>query len=633
MTFTEPLTEATTEQVVQLDPRINVTDGVLALAEASPERPVYAVPNGSGGWVDVSIRSFVEQVRAVAKGLIGLGIEPGQRVAVMSPTCYSWAVVDQAIWFAGAVSVPIYETSSPRQVADLLEDSGAALALTGSEEISATVRAALGHGRDGESTDDGTARDESPGGSPAGSFARIPVRGMRTHHDLEAIADHGRIIDDGALERARTAAGLDDVATLVYTSGTTGRPKGVRITHRNLAEGAANLIPFVREIVGDHTSRTLIFLPLAHVLARAVQLTCLHRGVQVAHSPSTATLPQDLASFRPRWLLGVPRVFEKVYHGAAAAAEASGKGRIFEAARRTAVEYSRALDEAAAGRGSGPSAALKARRALFSKLVYSKLHARLGGSAEYMISGASPLNDEIAHFFTGIGVPVQEGYGLTETTAPITLNIPGATRIGSVGLPVPGAAVRIADDGEVLLSGPVVFDGYHQNAVATEEAFVDGFFRTGDLGALDADGFLFITGRKKELLVTAGGKNVHPAPLEETIRAHRLVAQAVVVGDDRPFIGALVTLDTEALPDWCAEQGIAQLSLPQACADERVRAAVQAAVDEANDSVSRAESIRKFRILDVELTEDSGHLTPSMKLQRHKVIADFAEDVEALYTG
>ncbi|MDZ5078679.1 AMP-dependent synthetase/ligase [Nesterenkonia sp. HG001] len=611
MTSTEPLTEATTEQVIRLGPSTNVTDGVLALEEASPEQPVYAVPNGSGGWVDVSIRSFVEQVRAVAKGLLGLGIEPGQRVAVMSPTCYSWAVVDQAIWFAGGISVPIYETSSPRQVGDLLADSGAVLVLTGGDEIAATVRTAV----------------EQVGGETA----QIPVRGMRTHQELEAIAASGVGVEAAALERARTAAGLDDVATLVYTSGTTGRPKGVRITHRNLAEGAANLMPFVREIVGEGPSRTLLFLPLAHVLARAVQLICLHRGVQVAHSPSTATLAQDLASFRPRWLLGVPRVFEKVYHGAAAAAEAAGKGRIFEAARRTAVEYSRALDDAAAGRGPGPSVGLKARRALFSRLVYAKLHARLGGSAEYMISGASPLNPEIAHFFTGIGVPVKEGYGLTETTAPITLNIPGATRIGSVGLPVPGTTVRIAEDGEVLLAGPVVFDGYDHHEDATAEAFVDGFFRTGDLGALDADGFLSITGRKKELLVTAGGKNVHPAPLEETVRAHRLVAQAVVVGDDRPFVSALVTLDAEALPAWCAEQGAGELSLEQACTDDRVRAAVQTAVDEANATVSRAESIRRVRILDVELTEESGHLTPSMKLQRHKVIADFAEDVEALY--
>ncbi|GAA1454607.1 AMP-dependent synthetase/ligase [Nesterenkonia lacusekhoensis] len=597
-----PITESSTEQVTHLDNSINVTDGVLELLAASPDQAVYAVPNGAGGWVDVSITSFVEQVRRTARGLIGLGLNPGDRVAVMSATSYSWAVIDQAIWFAGAVSVPIYETSSARQITHLLSHSEAGLVLIGDEQLRPTVENAV--------QEVSHAVEILPMGSTA---------------DLESIASHGGEVSDELLEKARSAAGLDDVATLVYTSGTTGTPKGARITHRNLAEGGANLVPFAEEILGEGESRTLLFLPLAHVLARAVQLICLHHGIQVAHSPNTERLTEDLGSFRPTWLLAVPRVFEKVFHGASATAHAQGKGRMFESAKSTAIAYSQALQAQAAGTGAGPSAALKAKRALFAKLVYSKLHARMGGNVTHFVSGSSPLNPEIAHFFTGIGLPVQEGYGLTESTAPITLNIPEATRIGSVGLPAPGATVRIAEDGEVLLKGPVVFAGYHNAEKTTLGAFdADGFFRTGDLGELDADGFLTITGRKKELIVTAGGKNVLPTPLEEAVRAHRLVAQCVVVGDGRPFVGALVTLDAEALDG---------RSLEEAAADPTVREEIQQAVDHANEQVSRAESIRKFEIVPAELSEESGHLTPSMKLQRHKVLEEFSEEIEALFSS
>lgn len=605
----QAITESSTEQIAHLDEAINVTDGVLELLAAAPDKAVYAVPNGSGGWVDVSITSFVEQVRSVAKGLIGLGVSPGDKVAVMSSTSYSWAVVDQAIWFAGAVSLPIYESSSAHQIAHLLADSGAQLALIGQEELRQKVQ-------------DGTNM----------SSRAVEILPIATTAELEEIAAHGTEVSDELLEKARSTAGLDDIATLVYTSGTTGKPKGVRITHRNLTEGTANILPFAEDILGEQDSRTLLFLPLAHVLARAVQLMCLHHGVQVAHTGSTKTLLDDLGSFRPTWLLAVPRVFEKVYDGASAKAHAEGKGKIFDAAKATAIEYSKALQAQDSGTGKGPGAALRAKRALFSALVYSKLHARMGGAVEYMISGASPLNPEIAHFFTGIGLPVQEGYGLTESTAPITLNIPGATRIGSVGLPVPGNTVRIAEDGEVLLKGPVIFDGYHNDPEATAEAFDlsdtaeagrgPGFFHTGDLGELDADGFLTITGRKKELIVTAGGKNVLPTPLEEAVRSHPMVAQCVVVGDDRPFVSALVTLNVDALDG---------RSLQEAASDESLRAEIQKAVDRANDQVSRAESIRKFEILDAELSEESGHLTPSMKLQRHKVIHDFAEQIDQLY--
>lgn len=621
MTSTEQMTEAATEQLVELDPQTNVTDGVLELAESSPGQAVYAVPNGAGGWVDVSITEFLAEVRRTAKGLIGLGVEPGDRVAVMAATGYGWAVADQAIWFAGGISVPIYETSSAHQIAHLLADSGARLVLVGDEELRQKVRSGA-----------------NMAGSSKSDEVGVEILPIGSAMEREQIASHGAEVSEELLEAARATAGLDDVATLVYTSGTTGKPRGVRITHRNLAEGAANILPFASTILGDQDSRTLLFLPLAHVLARAVQLICLHRGVQVAHAASPATLIDDLGSFRPTWLLAVPRVFEKVYHGAAAAAHARGKGKIFEAAKNTAIEYSVALQAEAAGTGKGPGAGLRARRALFAKLVYSTLHDRLGGAVEYMISGASPLNPEIAHFFTGIGLPVQEGYGLTESTAPITLNIPGATRIGSVGLPVPGNTVRIAEDGEILLKGPVIFSGYHEAEEATAEAFdPEGFFRSGDLGSLDEDGFLTITGRKKELIVTAGGKNVHPTPLEEAVRADAMVAQVVVVGDGRPFVGALVTLDPEAVNRWAEHAGHGELSISEALADVEVAAQleqkVQHVVDQANELVSRAESVRRFTLLDIEFSEGSGHLTPSMKLRRHKVLEDFNDVVEALYSS
>lgn len=607
MSSTDQITEASTEQLVHLDEATNVTDGLLDLVARDPHCPVYAVPNGAGGWLDVTASRFLTQVRTVARGLIASGIGPGDRVVVMSPTSYCWAVVDQAIWFAGGISVPIYETSSVSQVAHVLTDSTASLALAGTEEIARTIDWAA---------------------SEAG--IRIPIRSIADAASLSALAQQGTEITEGQLEDVRAAAGLDDVATLVYTSGTTGTPGGARITHRNLAEGGANIVEFAAEILGGDRPRTLLFLPLAHVLARAVQLMCLHAGVQVAHSASTATLVEDLGSFRPTWLLGVPRVFEKVYQAAASTAHSTGKGRIFDAARDTAIAYSHALDDAEAGRGEGPSRALRAKRAVFSRLVYSKLRRTLGGRARFMISGASALDAQIAHFFTGVGVPVKKGYGLTESTAPVTLNLPGSTRIGSVGLPVPGATVRIAEDGEVLLRGPVVFDGYHGGR-GRHDFDAEGFFATGDLGSLDADGFLTITGRKKDLIVTAGGKNVHPTPLEELIRREPLVSQVVIVGDGQPFVGALITLDPEALTSWAKLTGRTEMTLTEAADDDDVRAQVQQAVDAANTSVSRAESVRRFTLLDAELTEGSGHMTASMKLRRHQVLADFSDEVDRLY--
>lgn len=603
--------ETSTEQVAQLPAESNITDLVLQAAAADPHAAAYAVRNGAGGWLDVSYTAFLDQVRAVAKGLIAHGVTPHSRVGIMAPTSYEWAVIDQAIWFAGAVSVPIYETSSPLQVQHVLTDSETRVVFTAAErQATAVRRAAQDMGQAGE------------------DVIVVPL----SAEGLAELVEYGREVSDEQLEAARSTPVLSDTASLVYTSGTTGRPKGTRITHGNFAEGAVNILPFASEIVGMEDSRTLMFLPLAHVLAHAVQVICLVGRIQIAHASDLKTLTADLASFHPTWLLAVPRVFEKLDAGALENARQGGKEKIFTAARTTAIQYSEALDAQSRGEGSGPGVALRAKHALFNKLVYPKIRGILGGSARFTVSGASPLNPELAHFFRGAGLQMQEGYGLTETTAPATLNIPGHTRVGSVGLPVPGTTVRIAADQEILIDGTIIFDGYHGQPEASAAAFdEEGFFRTGDIGRLDEDGFLYVTGRKKEIIVTAGGKNVYPTPLEEAVRSAGVVSQVVVVGEGRPFVGALVSLDPEGLAQWSSAAGIGKMSLSQASRDERVRAAVQQAVDLANESVSQAESIRRFTILDTELTEASGHVTPSQKLQRKTVIQDFAGAIEELY--
>lgn len=604
--------ETSTAPTATLPDDSNLTDLALAVAQQTPEAPVYAVPNGTGGWLDVSYQAFFDRVRALAKGLAHHGVAPGDLVALMAPTSYEWALIDQAIWFAGAVSVPIYETSSPAQVRHILSDSGARLVFTGGEKQHRSVARAL---------------DETEGvdASAFTVFSMDDAALVRLAHDGAHLADE-------VIEEARSTPVLDDTATLVYTSGTTGQPKGAKITHRNLAEGAVNILPFAQDIIGGGEQRTVMFLPLAHVLAHAVQYICLVGRIQIAHTSDLSRLTEHMASFHPTWLLLVPRLLEKVEAGILANARDSGKERIVTAARDTAIAYSRALEAEQRGEGKGPGAALKARHALFNRLVYPKVRALMGGQARFAVSGASPLNPHLAHFFRGMGINIQEGYGLTESTAPATLNIPGHTRLGSVGLPVPGTTVKIAEDGEIWLRGIVICDGYLNRPEASAEAFsADGFFKTGDLGRLDDDGYLYVTGRKKELIVTAGGKNVVPTPLEESIRTAPLVSQVVVVGDDRPFIGALVALDPEAVDRWAAEHSRSPMSLAEAAEDEGIIAEVQRFVDLANEQVSRAESVRKFLILDRELTEASGHVTPSQKLQRHRVIEDHPEEIERLY--
>lgn len=603
--------EAATELLVDLDPLSNVTDLLQDQRRKDPEHALYArkVP---GGWDTVTAARFEDRVRAVARGLIAAGLVPGGTVAVMSRTRFEWTLVDFAIWYAGGVTVPIYETSSRSQVSWILSDSGAKIVLVEDEAKRDLVREASGSA-DGPGPSIWSMTESADGA------------------DLASLEASGAGVDDDALERARSAAGLADVASLVYTSGTTGRPKGCEITHGNFALVARNTILFLPEILDRPDTRTLMFLPLAHVLARAVQVICLAAGTTVAHAASAAELIEDLGTFKPTFLLAVPRVFEKVYATAQQNAEEAGKGRVFELAARTAIDYSKALDAAARGTGRGPRPLLRIRHALFDRLVFARVRAAFGGDLQHIVSGASALNPREAHFFRGAGLILLEGYGLTESTAPCTANTPSHTKVGTVGIPMPGTTIRVAADGEVLVKGIGIFRGYHRNDAANAEAFADGFFRTGDLGELDEDGFLTITGRKKDLLVTAGGKNVAPGPLEEKLRESRLVSQAVVVGEGRPFVGALLTLDPDGLAAWCRARKTAVLTPAQAAASPQVLAELQGAVDAANELVSRAEGIRKFRVLDTDFTVESGLLTPSLKLKRASVLEAYADDVEGLY--
>ena len=606
--------EASTGLLVELDPESNVTDLLLEQHAKDPVHALYS-RKGPGGWTDVSVRHFLAEVTALAKGLIAGGLTPGETVAVMSATRYEWTVVDFAIWFAGGVTVPIYETSSASQVEWILHDSGARRVFVEDQAKAALVQGVLDASTVLGDRLIAVLRMENDGAAP----------------NLASLAAAGTGVTDAELERHRTAASLADVASLVYTSGTTGKPKGCEITHANFALVAKNIVLFLPEILMQPRSRTLMFLPLAHVLARAVQVICLTSGATLGHTASAKELLADLASFQPTFLLVVPRIFEKVYAGAAHKAAAAGKERVFTAAADAAIDYSKALDAASRGTGTGPGLLLRARHALFDRLFYPKLRQAFGGQLRYTVSGASPLSSNDAHFFRGAGIPVLEGYGLTESTAPCTANTPGRTKVGTVGIPVPGTTIRVADDGEVLVRGIGVFKGYHANETANAEAFVDGFFRTGDLGSLDEDGFLTITGRKKDLLVTAGGKNVAPGPLEEKIREHQLVAQAVVIGDGRPFVSALVNLDADELRNWCTARKVPVMDPAEAAADETVRASIQGAIDAANLLVSKAESIRSFVILDADFTVESGHLTPSLKLKRAAVVRDYAEHINAIY--
>jgi long-chain acyl-CoA synthetase len=598
----------TVEAIAKVAEDDNLTVAPWTNAEQDPQGVAYRRLGAGNGneWSDVTFAEFRDEVIATAKGLIAAGLQAGDRVGLISRTRYEWTLLDYALWTAGAVTLPIYETSSADQVEWCLSDSGARGVIVESDEHRAIVDRLA---------------EKLPDLQHVWQIEPTSGQGA-----VEALREAGAEIADADVEARRTAVHADDLATLIYTSGTTGRPKGCEISHRNLLFEVRAVADTFGPMMQDG-NRTLLFLPLAHIFARVIQCAAMEYRYAIGHFHDTKNLSSELPRFQPDFLLSVPRVFEKVYNGAKAKAYNDGKGRIFDLAEATAVDYSRALD------AGGPGLVLRAKHAVFDRLVFSKLRAALGGQCRGAVSGGSALGERIGHFFRGIGVPIHEGYGLTETSAAITANGTDAIKVGTVGRPIPGVTVAIADDGEVLARGEVVFRGYWNNEKATKETIADGWFHTGDLGSLDEDGYLSITGRKKELIVTAGGKNVAPAVLEDRVRAHRLVSQALVVGDNRPFIGALITLDAEALPGWSSEHGKDSTDAEALAEDPDLRAEVQAAVDDANQAVSKAEAIRQWRILTSDFSEESGELTPTMKLKRNVIVEKRASDIAAVYGG
>jgi long-chain acyl-CoA synthetase len=553
------------------------------------------------GWQPVTAREVEEEIRATAKGLIASGVQIGDRVAIMARTRYEWTILDFATWFAGAVVVPIYDTSSAEQIDWILNDSHSVAIIVETPALADLVKTVM----------------------PA------HTRNMWAMTDdvLTVLREAGKHIGDDEIDRRREALTPASLATLIYTSGTTGKPKGVQLSHSNFLAECGNVVQGASELFLKPGGSTLLFLPVAHVFGRMVQIGAITAGLHLAHcSDPVGRLPIDLGTFKPTFVLAVPRIFEKIYNGAEAKAEAAGKGKIFKKAADTAIAYSEALDK------KHMSPVLKLKHGLFDKLVYSKIRAGMGGRVEAAISGGAPLGVRLGHFYRGIGISVLEGYGLTETTAGATLNLHGAHRVGSVGRPIPGTSIKIAEDGEVLIRGPIVMDGYWQNQAANDEVFdSERWFKSGDLGKLDDEGFLYIVGRKKELIVTAGGKNVAPAVLEDRLRAHPLVSQCMVVGDNQPFIAALVTVDPDALKLWIANNKKDGASLADLVNDPDLIAVIQTAVDEANKAVSKAESIRKFTLLPTDFTIAGGHLTAKLSVKRHVVAKEFAKEIDALF--
>ncbi|MEU4850032.1 AMP-dependent synthetase/ligase [Streptomyces gilvosporeus] len=583
-------------------------------AAEAPADIVLARKQPSGAWRDITAAEFAAEVRAVAKGLIAHGLFPGDRLAIMARTTYEWTLIDFAAWAAGLVTVPLYPTSSAHQARWILHDSGARACVVENVEETRLI---------------------------SGIRGELPALEHLWQFNTGAVSQlvaAGRDLPDEVVDQRRSTVGPASLATLIYTSGTTGRPKGCALTHANFfaeVDNAVELLHPVFRSVSSEPASTLLFLPLSHVFGRMVAIGCLRARVRLGHAPSIQTddLLADLASFRPTFLLAIPYVLEKVFNTGRATAEKMGRAASFDRAARIARAYGEAVEAQEHGAGPGPGVALKAARKLYDPLVYRRIRTALGGKVRYAICGGSPLGHRLAAFYSGAGIEIFEGYGLTETTAAATVTPPLRPRIGTVGWPLPGSAVRIADDGEILLRGGQIFTGYWDAArgAAVPMTDRDGWLPTGDLGALDADGYLTITGRKKEIIITTGGKNVAPAPLEDRLRSHPLVGQCMVIGDNRPYITALIALDPDGLSHWRQMTKKRDVPLGQLTQDKQLLTDIQHAVDDANGLVSRAESIRRFAVLPTEFTEYTGHLTPSLKLRRSAVARDFADEIEALY--
>lgn len=588
--------------MVQSDLKTNITDLLITRVNKDPKLPLMAKQTEPNVWTNVSAADYLEEVKALAKGFIAAGVEPGQRVGLMSKTRYEWALCDFALWFAGAVSVPIYESSAPSQIEWILSDSGASACIFENSDLETLFK---------------TVKKSLPD---------VKKTWLIEGSNLGDLVASGSKITNEVLEARRTSANLDSLATIIYTSGTTGKPKGCELLHRGFVDLCKNAEAVLPDVVCPGGS-TLLFLPMAHVFARFVSVLCASGGVQVGHQPDAKNVAPAMQSFHPTFLLAVPRVFEKVYNSAEQRAESGGKGKIFRAAAETAIAWSTALDTP-----KGPSFGLNLKHKVFDALVYKKLRAAMGGRVKYAISGGGPLGARLGHFYRAIGLIVLEGYGLTETTAPVTIGRPNNVKIGKVGFALPGCAVKIADDGEIWLKGSNTLKGYWKNSAATKSTFEGEWFKSGDIGTLDEDGFLSITGRKKELIITAGGKNVAPAQLEDPLRANPLISQAVVIGDAKPFVSALVSIDEEMLPLWLENNGIKEpLSLDQARENPLVLAEISKAIENVNKDFSSAESIRKFAVLPEDLTEKSGHLTPSLKIKRSVVTDDYSHLIDDIY--
>ena len=578
----------------------NLTNLVAERAWFEADRIMVSRPLGDG-WQPVTAREFDNEIRSVAKGLISCGLQIGERIAIMAKTRYEWTILDFAIWYAGGVVVPIYETSSAEQVEWILSDSQAKAIIVETPALAELARPVL----------------------PSGCTNMWII----TENALATLTQSGVNISDDVIAQRREALVPDSLATLIYTSGTTGKPKGVQLTHGNFLSECGNVVQGASDLFLKPGGSTLLFLPVAHVFGRMVQIGAINAGLHLAHCSDITRLQQDLGTFKPTFVLAVPRIFEKVYNGAEAKADAAGKGKIFRKAAAVAIAYSEGTDS-----GKIPLA-LRMQHAIFDKLVYSKIRHALGGRVEAAISGGAPLGTRLGHFYRGAGVRILEGYGLTETTAGATLNLTHNQKVGSVGRPVPGTTIAIAPDGEVLIKGPIVMRGYWQNDEANREVFTDdGYFRSGDLGAIDSDGFLSIVGRKKELIVTSGGKNVAPAVLEDRVRANPLVSQCVVLGDNKPFIAALVTLDADAVKGWASANNKTETAIANLCNDPDLLAVVQTGIDDANKAVSRAESIRKFIVLPVDFSIAGGQLTAKLSVKRHVVAQQFEREITELFS-